>query len=745
MKIILLILILLINYESYSQAEPFWDSVATPDVGQVSDIEIDNLDNIYITSANGLWISTNQGENWRKILDGYFGYILYKRLAVSSSDEIAVYLFNEEIRKYQILYSSDFGSTWLNWNFSMNLDYGDVLLIEWDNNNTLYVLEKRSDNIFIHYSKNLDTNWSHMEASFKTYSVPDMSVLNDSCIAFVCRISGSDVRSCFTSDKGKTWKEIYFSNTWVNCINYFSRDEIFLGTKRGLQVLKNEKELELISPDTINVMSMYIPNRKEIYLGATNNYVYFSLDSGKTWHNSKNGMEHLGNPRYDITTSIFNIRRDSYGNLYAQTYEWGIYRSTDEGASWHPSNNGFFSSRIHGIAFDKDKNVYLATNGLFKSSDNGKSWQSVVGLNGNSFTCVFVNSKNYIYASGYQYDALFRSKDEGKTWEKITKGLVTVGGNIATLYNMVENEQGYLFVTHEGGSVLRSFDDGDSWDWSRPYHVGGHGSGEDIALNSEGHIFTTGDAANLYRSTNNGDDWELLFQDTHPSSDVGYQPILFYPNSQIGYVYLYTFEPRGTVLNTTDNGRTWINVEDNGLAHLFGYKPRVIDSLYNSYWSIFCYSPYWRDHFIIRTNPEGEIIDTVISGLKHTYREFNIMAVSPDGYVWGAANFGGIYRSRERYVSVEASPQQTKTTLNQNIPNPFENHTKIPYTLDRADFVKLSIHNIFGNKIAVLANQYQQAGSHTAIFYTDNYPAGVYFYKLEVGGEVITKKMQIIR
>ena len=144
---------------------------------------------------------------------------------------------------------------------------------------------------------------------------------------------------------------------------------------------------------------------------------------------------------------------------------------------------------------------------------------------------------------------------KAKTWEKITDGLVLIQGNVAIMFNMVENEQGDLFATH-GTFVLRSFDGGDSWDGVYP--LSGVSGILEIALNSEGHIFTTGNASHLFRSTNYGDDWDILFQDLLYLNDI-YQPLLFYPNSQIGYVNLITSSRR----RFNSGNRSWIVSQTN--------------------------------------------------------------------------------------------------------------------------------------------------------------------------------------
>jgi hypothetical protein len=88
-------------------------------------------------------------------------------------------------------------------------------------------------------------------------------------------------------------------------------------------------------------------------------------------------------------------------------------------------------------------------------------------------------------------------------------------------------------------------------------------------------------------------------------------------------------------------------------------------------------------------------------------------------------------------------------TLSQNYPNPFNPSTKIEYSLEKAGMVTLKVYNLLGNEIATLVNGRQEAGSYTVPFNagagTQGLSSGVYFYRLEVGSFVSTKKLVLVR
>jgi hypothetical protein len=84
-------------------------------------------------------------------------------------------------------------------------------------------------------------------------------------------------------------------------------------------------------------------------------------------------------------------------------------------------------------------------------------------------------------------------------------------------------------------------------------------------------------------------------------------------------------------------------------------------------------------------------------------------------------------------------------TLLQNYPNPFNPVTVINYQLPKTSNVKLSIYDALGREVNVLVNKSQNEGNHNVEWDASNYPSGVYFYRLEAGSFVSTKKMILIK
>ncbi|MBN1212785.1 MAG: T9SS type A sorting domain-containing protein [candidate division Zixibacteria bacterium] len=89
-------------------------------------------------------------------------------------------------------------------------------------------------------------------------------------------------------------------------------------------------------------------------------------------------------------------------------------------------------------------------------------------------------------------------------------------------------------------------------------------------------------------------------------------------------------------------------------------------------------------------------------------------------------------------------------TLYQNYPNPFNGATQIRFALPEAQKVTMSVFNILGQRVAVLIDGEMTAGYHTVTWpgaddYGKPVASGVYFYRLETGNYVDSRKMTLLK
>ncbi|MGB5530251.1 MAG: right-handed parallel beta-helix repeat-containing protein, partial [Ignavibacteriaceae bacterium] len=92
-------------------------------------------------------------------------------------------------------------------------------------------------------------------------------------------------------------------------------------------------------------------------------------------------------------------------------------------------------------------------------------------------------------------------------------------------------------------------------------------------------------------------------------------------------------------------------------------------------------------------------------------------------------------------VEEDLSVNPTEYALSQNYPNPFNPTTTIKYSVPKLSFVTIKIYDVLGSEITTLVNEEKPIGSYEVEFDADGLTSGVYFYRLQAGFFVETKKM----
>jgi lysophospholipase L1-like esterase len=96
-------------------------------------------------------------------------------------------------------------------------------------------------------------------------------------------------------------------------------------------------------------------------------------------------------------------------------------------------------------------------------------------------------------------------------------------------------------------------------------------------------------------------------------------------------------------------------------------------------------------------------------------------------------------------VNERSENQPSTFSLSQNYPNPFNPVTTIKYSIPRYSFVSLKVFDVLSNKVANLVEGLKQAGNYVVSFNGSGLSSGVYFYRLQSGSFVETKKLVLLR
>ncbi|MCU0413578.1 MAG: T9SS type A sorting domain-containing protein, partial [Ignavibacteriaceae bacterium] len=84
-------------------------------------------------------------------------------------------------------------------------------------------------------------------------------------------------------------------------------------------------------------------------------------------------------------------------------------------------------------------------------------------------------------------------------------------------------------------------------------------------------------------------------------------------------------------------------------------------------------------------------------------------------------------------------------SLSQNYPNPFNPSTRIEYSIPQSGLVTIKIYDILGREVATLVNEEKQRGVYSISFDATGLASGIYFYRIQFGNFVQTKKLTLLK
>jgi len=157
-------------------------------------------------------------------------------------------------------------------------------------------------------------------------------------------------------------------------------------------------------------------------------------------------------------------------------------------------------------------------------------------------------------------------------------------------------------------------------------------------------------------------------------------------------------------------------------------------------------------HFLIYRN--DEVLDLIegagTTSEPHTY-SYNDNSVVPGvSYTYvladiSYANEETKYSDNAVTVTIPENDIPTEFSLEANYPNPFNSTTAINYQLLADSDVELSIFDMNGKKVATLVNEAKSTGYYSVKWDASGLSSGIYFYRLQTGDFVDTKKMVFMK
>ncbi len=140
----------------------------------------------------------------------------------------------------------------------------------------------------------------------------------------------------------------------------------------------------------------------------------------------------------------------------------------------------------------------------------------------------------------------------------------------------------------------------------------------------------------------------------------------------------------------------------------------------------------------------GTAISNVSHRLVGTIGQPGVGMVSSTVYIYKA---GFWYQSGNIVIGIEsisnALPREFR--LEHNYPNPFNPQTTIKFALPDRSFVTLKIFDLLGREVTSLVDGDLQPGVHKVVFDANGLSNGVYFFRIQTDGFVMTRKLMLLK
>ena len=365
----------------------------------------------------------------------------------------------------------------------------------------------------------------------------------------------------------------------------------------------------------------------------------------------------------------------------------GVFRTTDGGDRWTSVNNGLTNPYIRVLAVSGTSLIAGTSGGVFHSTDNGTNWAPVSsGLTDTSIGALTVSGR--VTFAGTENGGIYRSTDYGKNWSVANNRVL----NSAWVAALAVSFSGTKLFAGTDAGVFLSTDSGATW------RATGATGNPIWALAVSGTSLFAGIGGGVFLSTNDGADWSAV------NNGLNYRGLLH--SFAVSDTGLFAGTWGGGVFYSANNGAYWTAVNDGIVANSV-----MINALVASGTNVFAgtLSDPWSNYSVLNGGVYRRPLSEIVAGV-------------------------GVSR-----IEVPAFFK-----LEQNFPNPFNPSTTIRYALPGRSHVTLSVFTTLGQQVATLINESQDAGYHEVRFDGTGLASGVYFYRIQAGDVVRTKKLLLL-
>lgn len=462
------------------------------------------------------------------------------------------------------------------------------------------------------------------------------------------------------------------------------------------------------------------------YVGSID--IWRTTNGGTSFQNITNGYAG-GVVHVDQHNMDFN---PTDANELIAVNDGGVWKSTNRGTNWINLNAGLTLTQFYRIAADPSNVNHIAGG----TQDNGtqrtlgtSNWTAAFGGDGGE-VCFNIANPNLMLGET-QNNGLQRSPNGGASWQSATSGITGSGAWVGPIISHPTLE-GVFYTARQ--QVFRTSTGGISW---TPISTGTGGTIRELAISKSNPnvIFATA-GAQVFKSTDAGATFVSAINGLPNKTVTG---VYIHPDSSNVVVLSYSGFGGSKVYKSTDGAASWVsingNLPDSPVNDILIFYPGFSTSIYYAA----------TDVGVFFTNDYGTTWTELADGLPNTvamhldyHQPSNKLRIGTHGRgVWETEAVVGLVNYNNEVPSAY--------TLQQNYPNPFNPITTIKYDVVKSGLVKLSVFDVLGKELKTIINEVQQAGTYTVQFDASRLTSGVYFYKLETGGFVETKKMMLVK
>ena len=300
--------------------------------------------------------------------------------------------------------------------------------------------------------------------SWTAVNLPDNSV-NALAVSDTNLFAGTPSGVFLSTDNGANWTSV---SSGLALDDYGVRSIVVSGTKLFAATFtsvyvstNNGMSWISISPGlSFTQLNFLALSDTDLFAGC-NNGMYLFQNSDSSWVPVNNGLAVSG------LATVLTAFAASGTDLFAGTFDTGLYFSTNNGKSWAAADSGLTSAFIGALAVS-GTNIYAGTDkGVFVSTNKGTSWiPASSGLTDNNVMALAI-CDTVLFAGTFE-SGVFASANNGLSWNAVNTGLTDPYSNCISALAISGTD---LFAAASldvndvyGGGIFLSTNDGSSWD-----------------------------------------------------------------------------------------------------------------------------------------------------------------------------------------------------------------------------------------------------------------------------------------